>query len=221
MRRAPEAIPPRSPRRPAEARLMRLPLILAAAGVAALALAGPAALGRLALMAGLPGPAAALTADPAVKGVALYRAGRFEAADEAFRAAGRSATFNRGVSLAATGDYLLSRAYFDAVLFAAPGDSEARENRNLVNSLIPPVLGQGNEAGRISVTAIATAGGMPADETTRVHGRRLDAGGLVADIDWLATIPDDPGEFLRLRLADEHGRRLSLGQTPPEEGDLW
>ncbi len=200
---------------------MRLPLLLAAAGLAALAAAGPTALGRLALMAGLPGLAAPLLADPAVKGVALYRAGDYAAADAAFAAAGRSATFNRGVSLAATGNYPLARAYFDAVLFAAAGDSEARDNRNLVDALIPPVIGQGNEAGRISVTPIATPGGMPTNADTHVHGRRLDAGGLVADLAWLAGISDDPGEFLRLRLADEHRRRLSLGQTPPEEGDLW
>ena len=62
---------------------------------------------------------------------------------------------------------------------------------------------------------------MPTETDPRRLGRRLDAGGLVADAAWLATIPDDPGEFLRLRLADEHRRRLSLGQTPPEEGDLW
>ena len=172
-------------------------------------------------MAGLPGTAAALIADPAVAGVALYRAGRFEAADDAFRAAGRSSTFNRGVSLAATGDYPLARAYFDAVLFAAPGDSEARENRNLVNALIPPVVGEGNEAGRISVVPIAVPGGTRTGANARELGRRLDAGGLVADAAWLATIPDDPGEFLRLRLADEHRRRLALGQTPPEEGSLW
>lgn len=200
---------------------MRLPLALAVLGVAALAVAGPAALGRLALMAGLPSAAAPLIADPAVRGVALYEAGRYAEADDAFRTAGRGSTYNRGLSLAATGDYALSRAYFDAVLFAAPGDSEARENRNVVAALVPPVLGEGNESGRISVIPIAVPGGMPTDETARVHGRRLDLGGLVADRSWLATIPDDPGEFLRLRLADEHRRRLSLGQTPPEEGDLW
>ena len=200
---------------------MRLPILLAAAGVAALAVAGPAALGRLALMAGLPSLAAPLIADPAVRGVALYDAGKYAAADDAFREAGRGSTYNRGLSLAATGVYPLSRAYFDAVLFAAPGDSEARENRNLVNALIPPVVGEGNESGRIAVKPIAIPGGMPTDETATVRGRRLDAGGLVADARWLATIPDDPGEFLRLRLADEHRRRLSLGQTPPEEGDLW
>jgi Ca-activated chloride channel homolog len=200
---------------------MRLPLLLAAAGAAALVAAGPAALGRLALMAGFPGAAAALIADPAISGVALYRAGRHAEADDAFRAAGRGSTYNRGLSLAATGDYALSRAYFDAVLFAAPGDSEARENRNVVAALVPPVVGEGNESGRIAVKAIATPGGLPTDTEARRLGRPLDAGGLVADMSWLATIPDDPGEFLRLRLADEHRRRLSLGQTPPEEGDPW
>jgi Ca-activated chloride channel family protein len=201
--------------------MTRLPLLLAAAGIASLAAAGPAALGRLALMAGLPGLAAPLLSDPAVKGVALYRAGRYAEADAAFAAAGRSATFNRGVSLAATGDYPLARAYFDAVLFAAAGDSEARENRNLVDALIPPVIGQGNESGRIAVKPIATPGGVPTESDPRRLGRPLDAGGRVADEAWLATIQDDPGEFLRLRLEDEHRRRLSLGQTPPEEGDLW
>jgi Ca-activated chloride channel family protein len=200
---------------------MRLPLLIGAAGVAALVAAGSDALGRLALMAGMPAVAAPLISDPAVRGVALYRAGKYQEADDAFRAAGRGSTYNRGLSLAATGHYPLARAYFDAVLFAAPGDSEARENRAVVSALIPPVVGSGNEAGRINVTPIAVPGGMPVDETTLVHGRRLDAGGLVADQSWLETIPDDPGEFLRLRLADEHRRRLSLGQTPPEEGDLW
>jgi Ca-activated chloride channel family protein len=200
---------------------MRLPLFIGAVGVAALVVAGSDALGRLALMAGMPAVAAPLISDPAVRGVALYRAGQYQAADDAFRAAGRGSTYNRGLSLAATGHYPLARAYFDAVLFAAPGDSEARENRAVVNALIPPVVGSGNQSGRINVTPIAVPGGMPVDVTTRVHGRRLDAGGLVADQSWLETIPDDPGEFLRLRLADEHRRRLSLGQTPPEEGDLW
>ena len=200
---------------------MRATLLLAAAGIAALVVAGSDALGRLAMMAGAAGRGrGADLGSGGPRGRSVPRR-EYQAADDAFRAAGRGSTYNRGLSLAATGSYPLARAYFDAVLFAAPGDSEARENRNVVNALIPPVVGAGNEAGRINVTPIAVPGGMPTDATTRVHGRRLDAGGLVADDSWLAAIPDDPGEFLRLRLVDEHRRRLSLGQTPPEEGDLW
>ncbi len=192
----------------------------AVAGGAALLLAGRASLAKLLLVAGLPGLAAPLLDDPAVRGVALYQAGDYAAADDAFRAAGRGSTYNRGLSLAATGDYPLSRAYFDAVLFANPADSMARENRNVVNALIPPVLGQANAAGRIAAEAIATSGGSPVDEIKRL-GRPLDAGRRVADAEWLASLPDDPGEFLRLRLEAEHKRRLSMGLTPPEGGDPW
>ncbi|OWJ80276.1 MULTISPECIES: hypothetical protein [Haematobacter] len=198
----------------------RIAALIALAGVAAVLLAGREAGGRLLLMAGQPGLASSLLDDPAIAGVAFYQAGHYAEADAAFARAGRSSTYNRGLSLAATGNYPLSRAYFDAVLFANPADSAARENRNLVNALIPPQMGEGNEAGRIAVVAIATPGGSPLDEVKRL-GRPLDAGRRVADREWLATVPDDPGAFLRLRLAAENDRRLSMGLTAPQEGDPW
>lgn len=193
---------------------------LALAGAAALALAGKAPLAKLLLILHLPGLAAALLDDPAVRGVALYRAGDYAAADDAFRQAGRGSTYNRGLSLAATGDYPLSLAYFDAVLFTNPADSMARENRNVVNALVPPHLGEANAAGRIAAEAIAVSGGSPVDEIKRL-GRQLDEGRRVADADWLAGLSDDPGEFLRLRLEAEHKRRLAMGLTAPEGGDPW
>lgn len=193
---------------------------LFALGAIAVVVAGKAPLAKMLLVAGLPGLAAPLIGDPAARGVALYRAGDFAGADDAFRTAGRGSTFNRGLSLAATADYPLSRAYFDAVLFANPADSEARENRNLVNALIPPVLGEANDAGRIAAESIAVPGGSPVDEIKRL-GRPLEEGSRVADAAWLETLQDDPGEFLRLRLAAEYKRRLSLGLTPPEGGDPW
>ena len=200
---------------------MRIALALAVAGIIALAFAGAAPVAKLALAAGLPQLAAPLLrADPAVQGVALYQAGDYKGADDAFRRAGRGSTYNRGLSLAATGDYPLSRAYFDAVLFDNPADSQARENRNAVNALIPPNRGEANAAGRIAATVIATPGGSPVDEIKRL-GRPLDEGRRVADAEWLATLPDDPGEFLRLRLEAEQNRRLSMGLTAPEVGDPW
>ena len=198
----------------------RTATLLAVAGVATLLMAGREAGGRLLLMAGQPRLASSLLDDPAVSGVALYQAGSFAEADAAFARAGRSSTYNRGLSLAATGNYPLSRAYFDAVLFANPADSAARENRDIVNALIPPLRGEGNEAGRIAVVAIAATGGTPLDDVRRL-GRPLDAGRRVADREWLATVPDDPGAFLRLRLAAENDRRLSMGLTAPQEGDPW
>lgn len=198
--------------------MIRAGLLLA--GLAALALAGREPLAKLALSAGAPALAARLLEDPATRGVALYRAGEFQAADDAFRAAGRGSTYNRGLSLAATGDLPLSRAYFDAVLFADPADSQARRNREIVDALIPPVRGEANQAGRIAAEIEAAAAALPANEGRRL-GRPLDAGGRVADAEWLASLPDDPAEFLRLRLEAEHLRRLSMGLTAPEEGDPW
>lgn len=189
-------------------------------GLAAVLLAGVQPLTKLALLVGLPGLAAGFPGDPALRGVALYLAGDHAGADAAFQTAGRGSTYNRGLSLAATGDLPLARAYFDAVLFANPADSEARDNRNLVNALIPPHQGAGNAAGRIAATAIAAIGGSPVSEVKRL-GRPLEEGRRVADAEWLVTLPDDPGEFLRLRLAEEHRRRLSLGLIPPEEGTPW
>ncbi len=191
-------------------------LAVLAVALTALAVAGPQALGKLALEAGMPGLAAHLIRTPDVRGAALYRSGDYPAADAAFAASGRDSTYNRGLSLAATGNYALSRAYFDAVLFANPADSQARDNRNVVAALVPPVIGEGNESGRIATRVTA-----PPVATFAAESRPLDGGRRVADDAWLATLPDDPGEFLRLRLADEHQRRLSLGLTAPEEGDPW
>ncbi|WP_283179686.1 hypothetical protein [Gemmobacter sp. 24YEA27] len=197
---------------------MRLALLLS--GLLALVLAGKAPLAKLLILAGLPAFAAPLLEDPAIRGVALYQAGEYQAADDAFRAAGRVSTYNRGLSLAMTGDLPLSLAYFDAVLFANPADSIARENRNAVNALVPPHLGEANAAGRIAAKVIASPTGVPFDEIKRL-GKPLDAGGRVADGTWLESIQDDPGEFLRLRLEAEHLRRLSMGLTAPDQGDPW
>ena len=77
-------------------------------------------------------------------------------ADADFARAGRSQTYNRALSLAATGDYPLAVAYFDAVLFANPADSQARDNRAVVDALVEGVVGQANAAGRIAATATGT-----------------------------------------------------------------
>ncbi|MFQ8431223.1 hypothetical protein [Amaricoccus sp. W119] len=189
---------------------------LFAVALLAMALPGPDAWGRLAYAIGLPSLAARLLADPAARGVAHYKAGHYAEADAAFAEAGRVSTYNRGLSLAATGDYALSRAYFDAVLFATPADSEARENRAVVDALAPPVIGEGDGAGRIAARSV------PAETDPRRVRKPLGDGRRVADDAWLATLADDPGEFLRLRLADEHERRVSLGLIPPQEdGERW
>ena len=108
---------------------MRAAAVLLVLAVAALVLAGPAALGALALRAGWDRVALILLDDPGARGVAHYRLGDHDLADADFARAGRSQTYNRALSLAATGDYPLAVAYFDAVLFANPADEQARASR--------------------------------------------------------------------------------------------
>ncbi len=203
---------------------MRRWLLLALA-LAMLALAGPQALGRIALWAGLPRWAAPLLSDPAERGVALYRAGDFAAADAALAQAGRTQTYNRGLSLAALGQYPLARAYFDAVLFASPSDAQARANRELLSTLIPPETGDSIVPGRIAGVG-GLSSGPPTDSTTSgvlmINWKRdVEARGIAASDAWLATLPDDPGEFLRLRLKAEYDRRTALGLIRPAEGEPW
>lgn len=203
---------------------MKIAALLSACA-ACLVLAGPEALGRLALLSGLPGLAAKLLPDPLERGVALYRAGDFAAADAVFAASGRSQTYNRGLSLAATGDYPLSVAYFDAVLFANPADAEARRNRDLVRAMYPANQGDSVVPGRIE----GQGGLAPAEETPQTTAgiqdpetsRKVEARGVSASDEWLATISDDPGEFLRLRLQAEHVRRAGQGLIRPREAEPW
>lgn len=207
--------------------MRRAVAILVVAG-AAMTVAGPDALGRLALRAGADRVAAALLTAPATRGVALFRAGDHAGADREFAAAGRSETYNRGLSLAATGDYPLSVAYFDAVLFANPADDQARTNRDLVAAMFVPERGDSAMLGRIgTVTGGGPATGDVADPFRMANAsdpdwrKPLDVKGLSASEAWLDSIGDDPGEFLRLRLKAEYDRRAALGLIRPEEGDPW
>lgn len=205
---------------------MKPALLVAMVGLVMLTLAGPQAWARLALRAGWDSAAARLSDDPAARGVALYRSGDYASADEAFAEAGRSQTYNRGLSLASTADYPLSVAYFDAMLFADPADADARANRDLVAAMYPPERGDSVAPGRI-----AGAGGLQssqapiADALANASGpeweRKLDRKGIAASDTWLETISDDPGEFLRLRLLAEYERRAGLGLIRPAEVDPW
>lgn len=204
---------------------MRVRIALFAVALICLGLAGPQALGRLALLAGFPGIAATLLTDPAERGIAMYRAGDHAAADAAFAVSRKRQTYNRALSLAAIGDFPLSVAYFDAVLYDNPSDAEARRNRALVAALDPDVTADSMVPGRI----IGTGGLAPAPTTAIVTAgatepsarRPITARGIAANYDWLQTLPDDPGEFLALRLRAEHERRGSLGMLRPARIEPW
>lgn len=203
-----------------------LPLLLGLVAVACVAAGGARFWGRVALMAGEPARAARLLEDPGARGVALYRAGRFAEADAAFAEAGRAATYNRALTLALTGRHALSVAYFDAVLFAAPQDRQARENRDIVAALIEPVIGENGGEGRIDkAIAAANAARQALEGPGRRGGRRLqrrdEARSIVVTDEWLETLTDEPGAYLRKRLQAEYDRRAAQGLVAPPGAPRW
>ena len=212
---------------------------LATAALAALCAvaAGPEAWGKLIWSARLTTLALPLIGDEAARGAALYEIGRYAEADAAFAAIGRGATYDRGLTLAATGEYDLSVAYFDAVLFADRYDAEARHNRDVVASLVKPVIGEAMGHGRIetilSEAGIATAAFDPDDPTRPVQDAErdpfrastkrpvTDARTIAADARWLDTLADAPGAYLKGRLAAEMARRRAAGEAHPEAPGRW
>lgn len=202
-------------------------MLLLLASLAAFA-AGPNAFGKLALMAGFPDVALQLLEEPVPRGIASFNSGYYQNADVIFAAAGKTATFNRGSSLAATGQYTLALAYFDAVLFVNPQDEEARANRELLLRLIEPIIGEANlvEGRMLIVAGSDTETGVPSVEELLAKRRErirkpLNAQGMKASNEWLATLADAPGEYLKKRLAAEYARRLELGLAARGEADQW
>ena len=194
---------------------------------------GSKPLAKLAFLFGAYETAADLSGDLAVRGAAFYNLGRYQEADKAFADVGRRATYNRAASLAATGRYELSVAYYDAVLFADRFDSHAIYNRQIVSEYIQkePVAMQMETPGRIAAAFAEKDSSEPEiDETdpVAVHKRLysrprkpIEAKSISASQQWLDTLSDAPGEFLKKRLEAEHHRRRSLGLLHPEEASSW
>ena len=217
--------------------MTRRTLILLAAALLCGALAGPEAWAKLIWRAGAPQLALPLIRDEAARGAALYQAGRYAEADAAFAAVGRSATYNRGLTLAATGDHALSVAYFDAVLFADQYDADARHNRDTVAALVEPVIGEAMGHGRIETiltqSGVETAAFDPDDPAQPIQAAERDPNRrslkksvtgertAAADLGWLDTLADAPGAYLQSRLAAELERRRRDGEAFLEEQDRW
>ena len=214
----------------------RSAILLVLAGFCAIA-AGPDPWAKLVWRAGFPELALTFETDRATRGAALYAAGRYAEADAAFAEVGRSATYNRGLTLAATGQHRLAVAYFDAILFSNRYDAEARHNREVVNALVDPVIGEAMGHGRIK--ALLAEGGFDADDfdtgdpmapirevdyaTNRdSHKRDVTHDRTVAaNAAWIASLADAPGEYLKARLDAEMERRIETGQAASEEASRW
>lgn len=115
--------------------LLRGLLVTALLGAAALTGAEPG--GRLLLAIGQPRAAALVLRDPAWRGVALYRAGRYAEAERVLRETrSPEAAYNLGNALARSGRLAAAVKAYDLALRRNPEDADARANRRLVLAVL-------------------------------------------------------------------------------------
>lgn len=221
----------------------------AAMGLSCLALAallgGAAPFGRLSLGIGMPRLAALLFDDPAWRGVAEYRSGRYQAAADAFTAA--RMRLNLGNARARQGRYAAALEAYDGA--RVRGDATAAANFDLLaayysglaldpdtpiawfaekdggeDPAVESFVGEGNARAASTGSGTNNTGallGLPELESTgpRPVRRVFDDRFMVANRRWLAALEDVPGEFLAARIAHERKRRRALGLAPPDLED--
>jgi Ca-activated chloride channel family protein len=145
--------------------------------------------------------------DPSWKGTASYRNGDFAAAADQFaRLDTASGSFNLGNAYARAGRLEQAVAAYDDALRREPGDTAARENRDLVGSLIPRKKDQKHEQQ-------SQKGQPPTFDPDEVkadgkgkQGEKGDVGQVDLSADqieqiWMRRLQTTPSDFLRLKFA--------------------
>ncbi len=219
-----------------------LAILCVAALSLAVLLGGAAPFGRVALALGLNGLAAQVLQDPGWRGAALYRAGDFDGAVQAFDAAGDF--YNLGNAEVRRGRIAAALEAYDRAIKS--GDADAQANFDVVAAYYaglrvdPEALAlfpdrkEGLKADSFIARGNARAAGTGSEVTnanTMLGLTQLDSRGqqgvrrifddkfMVADERWLNQLSDVPGEFMAARIAQEHRRRDKLGLSPPEPED--
>jgi Ca-activated chloride channel homolog len=145
--------------------------------------------------------------DPMWKGTSYYRLGDFAAAADQFaRADTPGGSFNLGNAYARAGHLEQALAAYDDTLRRSPGDAAAKENRDLVASLIPKKK-SGKQDQQIQKGQPPTfdPDDVKVDDKGK-QGQKGDAGQAVLSADqveqlWMRRLQTTPSDFLRLKFA--------------------
>lgn len=226
-----------------------IPAIAVGAALLAVVTGGLEPFGRLALRAGAPAIAESLVSDPALKGIALSRQGRHAEAVDPFTEAGPRETYNRATAYALDGDYAEALLSYDDLLARDPDHLDARANFMLLASVYggtkleltfmdidpekrdgPTVLGPEAQAGARAIGDGSETDGRATDifapDVATSSGVRrtpkiFDDVFIAASEEWLTTMLDQPGNFLRARLQAEQKRRRAEGIGVEAEEGAW
>lgn len=96
------------------------------------------------------------------------------------------------------------------------GDATAGETEDGAASSKGAATDSAGRAGRSGGITTAASADLPPPGKSAVAQESGQA-----TLQWLAAIPDDPGRFVRLRIAAEHQRRLAAGTAMPLGGSQW
>lgn len=147
--------------------------------------------------------AAGVFADPLWRGIALYRAGRFDAAADAFAAVETAeGQYNLGNALARLKRYPEAIAAYDQALARRPGWPEALANRALLAALLPREEEGAQKEGEANPDELDQS---PFGEKKkgRKHTQRRPLSEAEITRLWLARIQVSPAGFLKNRFALE------------------
>ncbi|HIE95554.1 MAG: tetratricopeptide repeat protein [Fuerstiella sp.] len=148
--------------------------------------------------------AAVIFRDPIRQGVAWFRAGEFEKAEQAFaRMATPEAEFTRGNCLVMRGKYEAAIERFDRALELRPGWEDARINRSVAVARAKLIDRSGGDMGDQQIGA----------DEIRFDGKK-DSGGQDTEVDssqamsdsamqalWLRRVQTKPADFLKAKFA--------------------
>lgn len=145
------------------------------------------------------------------RGAACYRAGDWKCAEMAFRvadaeiAAGALA-FNRGNTAVRAGQLLAAVKQYDDALHHRPDWLPVLENRALVVAAIDAMEQRKKPDSSHGEPTLPPDGVEVSDKNEKGKPGRIDIEKLSSDAIaqmWLRNVRNDPGDFLRLRFADE------------------
>lgn len=165
--------------------------------------------------------AAATFVDAQWQGMAWFRAGEFERAEQAFaRSSSPAAHFNRGDALVMLGKYSAAAEQFAKALEARPTWREAEENKTLAELRAKLMEKKGGDMGdqKIGADEIVFEPGKkkknPEGQDTDVSGdQALDDKSMQAL--WLRNVQTKPSDFLRAKFSYQHAMKKPMpGQSP-------
>ena len=142
--------------------------------------------------------------DPMRKGVAWFRAGEFQKAEQTFaRIPSAEAEFNRGNCLVMQGKYLSAVERYDRALELRPNWEDAELNREIASARAKALEQQGGEMGdqKIGADEIRFDKSSPSGgkETQTEGGQPLSDAAMQSL--WLRRVQTKPADFLKSKFA--------------------